>query len=264
MEAFDFAKKPARILFGARGGAALFARENTLAAFRMTPKVADFAVCDLALTRDGHWLALKETFWQQACQRLLSAGAAPRIQEHAKADVMATAHCLPEPPRPVWNEDEDEDGADERFEEACELWLEGRRAWHKNDPAIPELADVLTLCAGQKLPLCLLLPEDVTLDVTLAQGPVQGSALDCLARLCAALATAAAAGLPLLVASPDRALLARIHADARLHNVATGLVEGKTDCNALPTGQGDPGDQGDLADGFVPDCLILPKDLATG
>ena len=111
MEAFDFAKKPARILFGARGGAALLARENTLAAFRMTPKVADFAVCDLALTRDGHWLALKETFWQQACQRLLSAGAAPRIQEHAKADVMATAHCLPEPPRPVWNEDEDERAA---------------------------------------------------------------------------------------------------------------------------------------------------------
>ena len=257
MEAFDFAKKPARILFGARGGAALLARENTLAAFRMTPKVADFAVCDLALTRDGHWLALKETFWQQACQRLLSAGAAPRIQEHAKADVMATAHCLPEPPRPVWNEDEDEDGADERFEEACELWLEGRRAWHKNDPAIPELADVLTLCAGQKLPLCLLLPEDVTLDVTLAQGPVQGTALDYLARLCAALATAAAAGLPLLVASPDRELLARIHADARLHSVATGLVEGKTDCSALPADQGE-------GQGFVPDCLILPKDLATG
>ena len=252
MEAFDFAKKPARILFGARGGAALFARENTLAAFRMTLKVADFAVCDVALTKDGHFLSLQESFWQQACQSVRPGSSSARIQEHTKADVMATAHCLPEPPRPVWNEDEDEDGADERFEEACELWLEGRRAWHKNDPAIPELADVLTLCAGQKLPLCLLLPDDMA--------PAQ----DDLASLCTELAIAHAANLPLLVASPHRELLARIHADARLHNVATGLVEGKTDCSTLPTGQGAPGDQGDQADGFVPDCLILPKDLATG
>ncbi len=243
MKAFDFAKKPARILFGARGGAALFARENTLAAFRMTPKVADFAVCDLALTRDGHWLALKETFWQQACQRLLSAGAAPRIQEHAKADVMATAHCLPEPPRPVWNEDEDEDGAGERFEEACELWLGGRKARHASDPAIPELADVLRLCTDLKLPLCLLLPDDMA--------PAQ----DDLASLCTELAIARAANLPLLVASPDRELLARIHTDARLHTVATALVERGTDCSALPADQGG---------GFVPDCLILPKSLATG
>ncbi len=243
MEAFDFAKKPARILFGARGGAALFARENTLAAFRMTLKVADFAVCDVALTKDGHFLSLQESFWQQACQSVRPGSSSARIQEHTKAEIDAMAHMLPDPPRPVWNEDEDETGADERFEEACELWLGGRKARHASDPAIPELADVLRLCTDLKLPLCLLLPDDMA--------PAQ----DDLASLCTELAIARAANLPLLVASPDRELLARIHTDARLHTVATALVERGTDCSALPADQGG---------GFVPDCLILPKSLATG